>query len=49
VVANVEETDKTKKAFKDTMFDTRKEAERSKVKIAEVQAIIQGVSVKLIY
>jgi septal ring factor EnvC (AmiA/AmiB activator) len=47
VVANVEETDKTKKAFKDTMFDTRKEAERSKVKIAEVQAIIQGLQMRI--
>ncbi|KAG0580384.1 hypothetical protein M758_4G170900 [Ceratodon purpureus] len=47
VVANIEETDKTKKAFKDTMFDTRKEAERSKDKIAEVQDLIQGLQMRI--
>ena len=47
VVANIEETDKTKRTFKDVMFDTRQEAERSKEKIAEVQELIQGLQMRI--
>lgn len=47
VVSNIEETDKTKKTFKDIMFDSRKEAERSKDKIAEVQELIQGLQMRI--
>lgn len=47
VVGNIERADKTNRAFKDGMFDTRREAERSKEKIAEVQHLVQGMQLRI--
>lgn len=47
VVANIEETDKTRRAFKDRMFDTRREVDRSKDKITEVQQLVHGLQMRI--
>jgi len=47
VVANMDKTNKTKKAFKDHMFDTRKEVNMSKDKITEVQQLVYGLQMRI--
>jgi hypothetical protein len=43
VVANVEETARTRRCFEDRMFDTRTEVNRSEDKITEVQMLVHGL------
>jgi len=47
MVANIEETSKTKKAFKDQMFDTKIEVNRSKDKITKVQMLVHGLQMHI--
>lgn len=47
VVANIEKTKTTKRVFKDHMFNTRDEANKSKDKITEVQHLVSGLQKRL--